>query len=158
MIIEISVAVIALAFVILVIYLILLFSAVKQTLNQTNLLVNDVRKQLDDLSGEAKKTIEHTNQMSADLRHKMEALDPLFNSIANVGDVLEHKAESFRLRSARLDRLDERRASHGATFFDDSDYQESITRTKASESVIVAEILELASLGIRLWQKLKKRR
>lgn len=157
MIIEISVAVIALAFLVLVIYLVLLFSAVKQTLSQTNLLVNDVRKQLDDLSVEAKKTIEQTNQMGADLKHKMEALDPLFNSIANVGDVLEHKAESFRQRSARLNRVDERRA-YSSPFFDDPDQEESNIRTKASESVIVAEILELASLGIRLWQKLKKRR
>ncbi|CUI17047.1 conserved putative membrane protein [Candidatus Protochlamydia naegleriophila] len=157
MIIEISVAVIALAFAVLVIYLILLFSAVKQTLGQTNLLVNDVRKQLDDLSGEAKKTIEQANQMSADLKHKMEALDPLFNSIANVGDVLEHRAESFRQRSVRLGRFDER-ASHSAPFFNDSDHQESINRAKTSESVVVAEILELAGLGIRLWQKLKKRR
>jgi uncharacterized protein YoxC len=155
MIIEISVAVIAVAFVLLVIYLIVMLKTLKSTLNQVNYLIFDARKQLDEMGTEAKKIIDHTNQISLDLKYKMETLNPLFQSVENIGEVLEDKAENLKKSSERS-----RSGNSASPLFTHKDHlyhrdpSEELTGSKA----LVPDILELASLGIRLWQKLKKRR
>ncbi|MBA2369524.1 MAG: DUF948 domain-containing protein [Candidatus Protochlamydia sp.] len=155
MIIEISVAVIAVAFVFLVIYLIVLLKSLKSTMNQVNFLIFDARKQLDEMGGEAKKIIDHTNQISLDLKYKMETLNPLFQSVENIGEVLEDKAEDFKKSSIRS------RTSNSTsplfTHKDNLQNRDSTADPRGSKA-LVPDILELASLGIRLWQKLKKRR
>lgn len=127
MIIEISVAVIAAAFVILVIYLIVMTKAVRVTLNQTNQTL-----------AEAKKVLEHTGEVSLDVKNKMESLDSVFNTVANIGDILEIKTEEAK------------------EFVEDvAIEQERSYHRRVSQ---IGDILELAGLGFRLWQKLKRRR
>jgi uncharacterized protein YoxC len=137
MIIEISVAVIALAFVALVIYLILTLSALRVTLTQVNQTLSHGRRHLDTISEEAKKVMEHTNRISVNVQHKVEAFNSLFNAFANLGEVFEKKTSHFK------ERMDESTSSH-------------FTHHPTVEKVGTA--LELVGQGIRLWQKLKQRR
>lgn len=71
MIIEISVAVIAAAFVILVAYIILLIKALRKTLAQVDYTVVEVRQ-------------------------KMETLNGIFKSLSNIGEVVEYKSDLFK--------------------------------------------------------------
>ncbi|WP_068467947.1 DUF948 domain-containing protein [Candidatus Protochlamydia phocaeensis] len=151
MIIEISVAVIAAAFVVLVIYLIVMTKALRSMFGQVNHLIVDARKQLDDIGFEAKKAVEHTNEISADLKEKMESLDPLFKSVANVGEVLEYKTEELKQKAIHSSSIPEAVAPALIP-------PQNERKHTDKEDVIVADVLELAGLGIRLWQKLKKRR
>lgn len=107
MIIEISVAVIAIAFVVLVAYLITMIKALRITLNQVNQTLVETRRQLDEVGGQVQKMIEHTNQISFDLKQKVEALNPIFKSAANVGEILERK--TFSLKKEAFASIDEER-------------------------------------------------
>lgn len=145
MIIEISVAVIAFAFVILVIYLITMIKALNTTLGQVNQTLSETRKQMDELGGQALKVIEHTNQISYDVKKKIEAIDPVFNAVEDVGEILEHHTSSLKKE------------------YISSDEEESLFQFRKKELpskklTTVAAILELGAIGFELWQKLKKRR
>lgn len=137
MIIEISVALIALAFVALVIYLIVFLKAMRKTLVQVNHTLIDVRKTLDEVGGEASKIMKHTNQLSFDLKRKMESLDPMFTAFSNVGDYLEQK--TFSLKRAILPSGEKEEPS-----------EEPIS-SRASE------VFDFINTSLRLWQKIKKR-
>ncbi|MBS4163916.1 Uncharacterized protein PRO82_001224 [Candidatus Protochlamydia amoebophila] len=159
MVIEISVAAIAIAFIFLVIYLVCLCKSARVMLNQLNHLIIDVRQQLDGIKDEAKKTIENTNQISLDLKHKIEAFNSLFQSLANIGEALEYKAEAFRQKTLRFynGRVKEfLRSSFRNETSEELPFKKN--RDESPELPLVAEILELASQGCRLWQNLKKRR
>lgn len=139
MIIEICIAIIALAFVALVITVIVLAKGFQKTLVEVNQTLAEVRKELDGLGGKTSKVIEHTNQVSYDLKRKLESLDPIFNTLFNVGDFLEHK--TFALRKEAL-----------------ASTHETLDETASQESIKAGDVLELMDIGIRLWQKIKKRR
>jgi uncharacterized protein YoxC len=145
MIIEISVAVIALAFVALVVYLILLLNGLRGTLKQVDKTIIEVRMQLDEMGNQAKKAIEHTNQVSFDLKRKMEALNSLFNTVSNLGDILEHK--TFALKKEALSSSHKERSG--------VDSLEAEQEAHAYDEIHVSDILELAGIGARLWHKIR---
>jgi uncharacterized protein YoxC len=149
MIIEISVAVIAIAFVILVVYLIMMIKALRVTLGQVNQTLIETRKQLGEVGLQAQKVMEHTNQISFDLKHKVEAFTPIFNAVTNAGEILEHKTSA--LKKEFLSSENEEIDLSGLHSGKKKTYQ-------ALNLVTVAAILELAGIGTSLWQKLKKRR
>lgn len=150
MIIEISVAVIAIAFVALVIYLITMIKALRITLGQVNQTLVETRRQLGEIGGQAQKVIEHTNQISFDLKHKVEALDPIFKSMANVGEILEHKTFSLK-KEALASAYEEGYPSSLST-------EEKKKISQARTLTMTSIVLELAGVGVRLWQKFKQRR
>ena len=145
MIIEISVAVIAVAFVALVIYLIITLQTLRTTLQHADEALGSVKKQVEDLGIEGRKVIQHATELSLDVQSKMSALDPLFQTVSNIGNALEKKTESFAEEVQR------------------SNKTSAFTATKPHQyetftARILAEVLEWAVLGINLWQKIMKRR
>lgn len=149
MVIEVSVAVIALAFAALVIYLITVAKALRKTLFQVNQTLIEVRKQLDEVGGHAAKAMEHTNQVSFDLKRKMESLDPIFNAFSNIGDFLEQK--TFSLKRGALT------SSHHEKKMSSVDYSEEEEEPPPSGSIKAADVFDFVDTGLRLWQKIKKR-
>jgi uncharacterized protein YoxC len=150
MIIDISVAVIALAFVALVIYLIVMIKSLRVTLGQVNQTLVEARKQLGEVGTQAQKVIEQTNHISADLKHKVEAFNPIFNAVNQAGQILEHKATALK-----KDLLHTQEESFHA---DLPISGEKKKQTQMKGLMTAAAILELASIGMSLWEKLKKRR
>lgn len=148
MIIEISVAVIALAFVALVAYVIMTLQGLKLTLNHVNEALVSVRRQVDELGGETRKTLQHANELSLDVQGKLESLDSLFLTIAHVGDALEHKTAPLSVHEVDVSEA----SSLHSTDESESDNSESV------HTSMIADIIEWAALGFTLWQKIKKRR
>jgi uncharacterized protein YoxC len=146
MIIEICLALIAVAFIALVIYVIVMINALRSTLHQVDKTLIEVRRQLDDIGPQAQKAIEHANQVSFDLKRKMESLNPIFNTLFNVGEILEHK--SFALKKEGI--LKENRRF-------ESDIPVTVREYHAHEELKVADVFELVGIAIRLWQKFKKK-
>lgn len=148
MIIEVSVAVIALAFIALVFYLIDLIKSSKKTLAQSNQMLNDAYKEIDQLGGETKKLLEHLNHISIDIQTKMEALDPIFNSIEELGNVLESKTTSLKetlISPAKKETVEPLAPNKDIL-------------VKKDLAKAIADTVELVGLGYGLWQNLKKRR
>lgn len=148
MIIEISVAVIALAFVILVIYLISLTKALILTSHQINHILLEGKKKIEEMGGQAAKIIEHTNQVSFDVKRKIESLNSIFNTLSNVGEVLEHKTADLKKKALFSSGKENERV--------EIDSSEKL-HLPPHELNKVADILELTCIGIRLWQKIKKK-
>jgi uncharacterized protein YoxC len=149
MIIEVSVAVIAIVFTILVIYLIVLINTLRHTFTQVDRTLGSVHQQLDGIGTEAKKVIEQANHLSVDVKSKFDSLTSLFNTVSNVGAVLEDHSVAFREQMIATAK-DEKQPFH--LRFKSGEHATSPELEK------IASILELAGLGVRLWQKLKKRK
>lgn len=149
MIIEISVAVIALAFVALVVYIIIMTNALRITLGQVNQTLTEVRHHLDQIGSEAKKTTENVDQLSLDLNKKMELLNPIFNAVSNIGDFLEQKTKTLKLEAEICALKNEAEVS---------ELEEENEDSKTLVINKIANILELVGQGFRLWQDVNKRR
>ena len=137
MLIEISVFIIAIAFLALVIYLIVTLVQINETLTQ-------LRQNFGQLSHETTKLLSHANGLSGDIQRKMEAFNPLFNAFSNIGSLAEKKTSQYKQAN---------RHSHKAPHEDD---EENVETEYTSARVLDA--LELIGRGISLWQNIKYRR
>ncbi|MEK3797415.1 DUF948 domain-containing protein [Peribacillus sp. FSL H8-0477] len=88
MIIQYSVAAIALAFIWLVVYLITTLQKGMTTLGEANKTLADVRNAIHDLSDESKQLLRTANEITVDVKSKMKAVDPLLDSAQDVGEAI----------------------------------------------------------------------
>ncbi|UUZ81560.1 DUF948 domain-containing protein [Paenibacillus sp. P26] len=101
-IIQISVAVIAAAFVALVVYLIQTLKNVSSLLTQTNDTIKELQTQIGGISAEATELLRHTNEVTVDVRNKLHSLDPLVYSVKHIGDAVSEITASFKQASATV--------------------------------------------------------
>jgi uncharacterized protein YoxC len=85
---QISLAIIALAFVALVIFLIKTLKAAEQSLVTTTQTLQEVQKTIDDLSSELKQVVKQANDITGDVQLKMRQIDPMMETVKNAGEVL----------------------------------------------------------------------
>lgn len=110
MIFEIIAGVAALAFVILVIFLLLTLRDTRRTLKKTDRILNDVHKVLDAVSEPAEHLVQSLNKLTLDLKKKSDGLDVLFRPLygmrkeghegkeeSTVADVMECVGGAIRL-------------------------------------------------------------
>ncbi len=81
MIIEISVAVVAIAFAALVVFLIQTLRSVSDLLGQTNMVIRELQEQMNGISTEAVELLRHTNEVSVDVRNKLHSIDSVVDSV-----------------------------------------------------------------------------
>ncbi|AOZ93477.1 DUF948 domain-containing protein [Paenibacillus crassostreae] len=86
--IEISVVVIAVAFAILVVFLIKTLKAATKSLEKTTQTLQEVQKTIEELGYEVKQTVRQANGITVDLQTKMKQMDPVMESVHNLGEVL----------------------------------------------------------------------
>lgn len=98
---QISVAVVALAFVVLVFFLVRTLATLQKSLTEINHTLTEVREDLNGVSTEVKGLIRNTNQITLDLRTKMKSLDSVFDTVDNVGATLEVVTSTVRNASTR---------------------------------------------------------
>ncbi|CAH0343940.1 DUF948 domain-containing protein [Bacillus sp. CECT 9360] len=96
MLIEFSVAAIAIAFIWLVVFLIGLLQKGMVTLGETNKTLNEVRNAVQDLTQESRELIHTANQITVDVKHKMRTVDPLLESAQDVGEVIHNVTNSVK--------------------------------------------------------------
>ncbi|GGF89780.1 hypothetical protein GCM10010912_38680 [Paenibacillus albidus] len=88
MIIELSVALAAVAFAVLVFFLIKTLKSAKDSLDKVSQTLQEVQKTIDELTYEVKTTVRHANDITADVQNKIQKIDPIMDSVKNLGDVL----------------------------------------------------------------------
>jgi uncharacterized protein YoxC len=96
MLIEFSVAAIAIAFIWLVIFLIRLLQKGIVTLGETNRTLAEVRNAVHDLTQESSELIHTANQITVDVKDKMQTVDPLLESAQDVGNVIHNITNSVK--------------------------------------------------------------
>ncbi|WP_410512367.1 DUF948 domain-containing protein [Paenibacillus sp. BR2-3] len=88
MIIELSVALVAVAFAILVFFLIKTLKSAKESLDKVSQTLQEVQKTIDELTYEVKTTVRHANDITLDVQGKIQKIDPLMDSVKNLGDIV----------------------------------------------------------------------
>ncbi|KIL45527.1 DUF948 domain-containing protein [Jeotgalibacillus campisalis] len=94
--IEYSVAAIAIAFMWLVVFVIRLLQKGMVTLGETNRTLVEVRNAVHGLTQESSKLINTANQVTVDAKHKMRTVDPLMESVQDVGEVIHNITNSVK--------------------------------------------------------------
>lgn len=84
MIIEISVAVISLAFLLLVIFLVKTLLTTNATLKQTKTAISHMQKEVVDLSHESQKLLRTVNSLTSDIKEKTDSLDFIFRPLSQM--------------------------------------------------------------------------
>lgn len=103
---ELSVALIAVAFAVLVVFLIKTLKAAEKSLDKTTQTLQEVQKTIDELSYEVKNVVRQVNGITGDLQHKMEQIDPALETVKNVGEVLnEVTLAAKQVSTALIDRI-----------------------------------------------------
>jgi len=128
MVIDICVAIITLAFICLAIFFICVLYSAGQALKKINLMLDEFQPHLDPLRRETQILLHNTNEITRDLQDKMEALNSLVQAASNVGNILKESSASLK-----------------------PEPPQPCHRTAEA-------FVELAVLGLSLWQKLKKGR
>ncbi|CAI6084617.1 hypothetical protein PAECIP112173_04348 [Paenibacillus sp. JJ-100] len=102
MIYQISVALIAVAFAVLVFFLIRTLKSAQSSLDNVSQTLQEVQKTIDELSYEVKQTVRHANDITADVQHKMKKIDPVMESVENLGEVLSEVTAAAKQVSTTL--------------------------------------------------------
>ncbi|NLP50415.1 DUF948 domain-containing protein [Bacillus sp. RO1] len=87
---EWSAVIAAVAFTVLVIYLVMTLRKVMTTLAETIQTLSDARTAVNGITEEAEDLIHRANQISDDVKGKMEAVEPLIESAHDVGDMIHN--------------------------------------------------------------------
>lgn len=136
---QISIAVIAVAFLILLYSLIQTLKALRAGLDEMRQTIGTLRTEVTQISVEVKEAVHNTNAMTLDVREKLSSLDVLFASVNDIG----HALHSFT-GAAR-----ESAASVVASIKNES-------KKPPEEPGIVSTIYNGVISSIRVWNKLKK--
>jgi uncharacterized protein YoxC len=104
MIIDISVGVIALAFVALVIYLILTLLTVRKTLRQAQKNLVDLEKNLNEITGASVELVNTLDSLTNDIKKKIDAFDFIFRPLAALKkERVSHQEEEYEKYQGLMD-------------------------------------------------------
>lgn len=134
-----SVALIAVAFTALVIYLIITLKSARASLEQTNQTLAQVQSQLDRISEESLKLIQNTTLITEDVHGKMKQLDSLFESIGHVGESVNEVTSSVKQVSASV--------AQSLT--------SNVKRATEQQDERLQQVIKYASAAMNLWFKFK---
>jgi uncharacterized protein YoxC len=139
MLIDISVAVIAAAFVALTVYLIMTLRSVRDSLHQANQTLTKVQLQVDEVSRETVTIMRTTNQITDDLHKKLKHVDALFESVSDVGEAVNQVTSSMKQVSATVTKS----ITHGV---------ESGVHKQQKR---IDEVIHWTNIAFSLWQKIQ---
>ncbi len=97
MIMEIIVGAIALAFVVLVVFLILTLQDTRKTLKKTDRILTDIHKTLEGIAEPSAHLIHSIDKLTLDIKKKAEGLDVLFHPLYAMKEGSGHKKGSDKL-------------------------------------------------------------
>jgi uncharacterized protein YoxC len=129
MIYEICAVVGVLVFIVIAYYLVKTLIALQTSLKDIHELSKKLETKIDPVSTEASTLLYHSSQLTKSVADKLEAFDPLLKSISVMGSVAHQAAVSL---------------------------QERVEPERTKKQSNLNDILDLATLGLMLWQQIKK--
>lgn len=85
---QISIFIIAVAFAVLVFFLVRTLRSASASLEKVTDTLLEVQKTINELSYEVKQMLRHANDITVDVENKMKQIDPVVTTVKNLGDVL----------------------------------------------------------------------
>ncbi|MDR0270948.1 DUF948 domain-containing protein [Paenibacillus sp.] len=102
MLVGVSVAVIAVAFTVLVVFLVKTLLAAKDSLEQAAQTLQEIQLTVDELGNEVKQVVRQASDVTADVQHKMKQIDPIMDSVNNLGEALSEITLAAKQTSAAV--------------------------------------------------------
>ncbi|OAS17333.1 DUF948 domain-containing protein [Paenibacillus oryzisoli] len=102
MLLQISVCVVAVAFVFLVFYLIQTLKSLKHSLDEITSTMGQMKTEVTEISSDVKDVILNTNEVAIDMRMKLSTLNHLFGTVQDVGQVLHELSSSVKQSASSL--------------------------------------------------------
>jgi uncharacterized protein YoxC len=140
MLLQISVCVVAVAFVFLVFYLIQTLKSLKHSLDEITSTMGQMKNEVTEISSDVKDVILNTNEVAIDMRMKLSTLNHLFGTVQDVGQVLHELSSSVKQSASSLI------ASVKPT--------ETSAKTSPLNGKLKA-ILQGATMTLEIWDKIK---
>jgi uncharacterized protein YoxC len=140
--IEISVGIIAIAFVFLVFFIVKTLKSVRGSLEQLTSTMVHMEQQLDVISKESTELLRNTNEITVDIKNKSQSLEALFHSVENAGQAMQQVTSSFKQVSSTLT----------------DSVQRTISKSTEQNQDKMTEIIRYATLGLNIWQKWQARK
>jgi uncharacterized protein YoxC len=134
-IVEISAAIVACAFAVLVFFAVRTMIAVRESLMQAHDSIHQIQRELAETSLELNKLLRSTQSVTSDIQSKLEKTDPFFDTANQVGEAVQEVTKSVKQVSASL--------SQGVI---------GVERTLRSRQQQWASALDWAAAGVQLWQ------
>ena len=106
-----SAAVSAASFVVLCAFVIRALNKLGRSLQTAREAVHEMKATVEELQAEANRLATSVNEVAADVRDKLEAADPLFEAVRDVGEILSEATETAKIASTRWLRSVRRRAA-----------------------------------------------
>jgi uncharacterized protein YoxC len=142
MVIQLSVAAIALAFVVLVVYLIMTLKSLSRLLENTNQTLTRVEQQVGAVTSDGTELIQHAKEIVVDVQDKITKLDSALASFKQSGDAAKEVTSSVRqVSSAVAHYIKSKRKPEPATAVDR-----------------VTEVIRTIPVLVEVWHKLRKSR
>lgn len=168
-----ALVIVALAFAVLVIFLIKTLQAGTKTLENTAQTLKEVQKTMDELTYEVKQVVRHTNDIALDANHKLKQLDPVMESVKNLGQLLNEvtlvsQQYSHRMiekaKHHRENKEKQKRQNGGAALLPQSEESPAVQSYKATygtegrsgEGVGVQKVVKWIDTGAAVWQKFRR--
>lgn len=125
-------------FIVIAFFLVKTLKALQESLKLMNASLTKIETQIEPVSNQTVRLLENTNEIAESFQDKISNLDPLLESISNVGCALQKATSSFsnEEKTLKFFHLEKK-----------SDWQE-----------IASDFIQLATLGVVTWQKIKKGR
>ncbi len=99
-----SVALIAIAFLILVIYLSKTFKSLQYTLDSVSKTLNGLEKQLDGVMNETTELLKKTNALADDIQEKADSLNSVVHAVKDVGSTIQKFNHSIQTVTNTVDK------------------------------------------------------
>ncbi|OLO40214.1 hypothetical protein BTR23_06880 [Alkalihalophilus pseudofirmus] len=113
-IVYISVAVVAVAFFILVLYLVQTLKSATKTLNNVADTVSSLEKQLQGVTKETEFLLQKTNRLADDIHEKSQSLNTMFDSVKDLGQSVQTVNDSLKKVSNTVARQSEQQSAQVA--------------------------------------------
>jgi uncharacterized protein YoxC len=126
-----SIALIAVAFTILIINLVKTLRSLQQTLVNVAKTMESLEKQLDGVTSETTNLLHKTNKLADDVQRKSEALHSVFEGVEGIGNTLKQTNASFETISNK------------------------VTKGALRQSEQITQVLQWGNAAIDLWEKWK---
>jgi len=106
MLIEISVACIAAAFIVLVVFAVIAIVKSIKTLNNTNVLLQSTQKNLDETNTKVQILLKHADALAVNLKYKLHALDHFIKPLTETEHEIERKSKHLQHKDLITDILE----------------------------------------------------
>lgn len=167
MIIELSVALVAIAFAVLVFFLIKTLKSAKVSLDNVSQTLQEVQKTMDELTYEVKTTVRHANEITADVQNQIQKIDPVMDSVKNLGEVMNELTLTVKQVSVTV--MEKYRKSRELRENGKKGPQKAVPLTPAEERTVksydavydekkpgkIAAVLNGVDVAATLWKKFR---